>query len=359
MAHTGGHPDLARLASQTDPQRAMNSEHDAASTEGRVLYDVIPFRPAGWLRAAHAQTIAGKLLRPAVDVPLRRERVGTPDGDFLDLDFTVGDDTLPLVVAMHGLEGSARRRYMLLSYDALRRRGLEAVGLNLRGCSGEPNRTARAYHSGETGDLRLVLALLRERFPERPLGAMGFSLGGNALLKYLGEVGESAAVGAAAVVSVPFDLEAGARAIGSGVFGRWLYTTYFMRSLKRKTEARSELVAEHCDLDAVRASRTLLEFDDAATAPLHGFADAVDYYTRSSSARFLPGIRVPTLVLHARDDPFLPEACIPVETIASNPYLVGGIVDRGGHAGFITGAPGHGRFWADQEAARFLATNLA
>lgn len=334
----------------------MTPHRDSTSA---LHHRVRPFRAPWWLRGAHAQTIAGKLLRPAVNVPLRRERITTPDGDFLDLDMTHGPDDRPLVVVLHGLEGSARRRYMLLTYRALRRAGMEAVGLNFRGCSGEPNRTSRAYHSGETDDLRHVLKLLRTRFPDRRLGAVGFSLGGNALLKFLAEEGDGAVVDGAVAVSVPYDLAAGARTIGSGLFGRLLYTTYFMRSLKRKTEERAELVAEHCDMDQVRAARTLRQFDDAATAPLHGFLDADDYYARSSSGPLLPRIRVPTLLLHARDDPFLPADRIPATAIAENPVLLDGIMDHGGHAGFISGAPWRPRSWAEEEAARFLQAALA
>ncbi|HKJ92670.1 MAG TPA: alpha/beta fold hydrolase, partial [Longimicrobiales bacterium] len=226
--------------------------------ETTSTFDARPpaFRAAWWLRSGHAQTIGGKLLRPRLEVPLRRERIDTPDGDFLDLDFAEGPEGgepaargrgepsaggasepaaggaggahRPLVVVLHGLEGSARRTYMRLTYDALRRRGMDAVGLNFRGCSGDPNRVARFYHSGETGDLRLVVARLRERWPARALGAVGYSLGGNVLLDYLAEEGAGAPLRAAVAVSVPFDLAAGSRAIGRGVMGR-LYTAYFLR----------------------------------------------------------------------------------------------------------------------------------
>lgn len=329
---------------------------DSADTP--LDHHVRPFRPPWWLRGGHAQTIAGKLLRPAVRVPRRRERITTHDGDFLDLDWTVGPEDRPLVVVLHGLEGSARRRYMLLIYRSLRRAGMEAVGLNFRGCSGEPNRTPRAYHSGETDDLRHVLDLLRHRFPGRRLGAVGYSLGGNVLLKYLGEEGDGTPVGGAVGISVPYDLAAGAHTIGAGLFGRFLYTTYFLRSLKRKTEERAELVARRCDLDRVRAARTLRAFDDAATAPLHGFADAADYYARSSAGPFLSRIRTPSLLLHARDDPFLPADRIPETDIAENPFLLDGVMDHGGHAGFIYGPPWRPRCWAEEEAARFLRTTL-
>ncbi len=172
-----------------------------------------PFTPPWWLSGPHAQTMGGKLFRRDPDISLQRSRIDTPDGDFLDLDFTPDPDpTSPLILLLHGLEGSSRRAYMLTAYAAMLAHGMAAVGLNFRSCSGEPNRTARLYHSGETEDMGFVLKTLSERFPGRPLGALGFSLGGNVLLKSLGESGEEAstALQAAAAISVPYDLAAGA-----------------------------------------------------------------------------------------------------------------------------------------------------
>lgn len=325
---------------------------------------VPPFRPAPWLRSAHAQTIGGKLLRPDVPVPLRRERWDTPDGDFLDLDFASPPapavaPAAPVVLVLHGLEGSTRRRYMRLAYRELIARGLRPVGMNFRGCGGEPNRTPRFYHSGDTDDLRFVVGRLAERFPDVPLGAIGFSLGGNVLLKYLGEGGEAAGsrVNAAVAVSVPYDLAAGARALERGPMAR-VYTTYFVRNLRRKVRAKSARLREIIDVDTVLRARTLREFDDAATAPLHGFADSADYYQRSSSAQFLEHIRTPTLLIHAEDDPFLPPRAIPRAAIERNPALHAVLTPRGGHVGFIAGPPWAPRFWAEAEAARFLASLL-
>jgi predicted alpha/beta-fold hydrolase len=297
-------------------------------------------------------------------VPLVRERIDTPDGDFLDLDISAaakvpGDGARrPVVVVLHGLEGSARRPYALLAHQALREAGITAVGLNFRGCSGEPNRASRFYHSGETGDLRLVLEHARARFPGSPLGALGFSLGGNVLLKYLGEEGDAAhgRILAAATISVPFDLAAGAAALERGLMAR-LYSYYFMRSLSRKIAALRPRLDGLCNVDAAILARTLRAFDDALTAPLHGFADSADYYQRSSSAQFLPGIRVPTLLIHSEDDPFLPAKAVPWTAIRGNPFLTPAISRRGGHVAFIAAgsAPWRPVFWAEREAARFLA----
>ncbi len=318
------------------------------------------FRPAWWLPGAHAQTIAGRLARRARPDGLRRERVDTPDGDFLDLDIApLAQPGKPLVLLLHGLEGSARRGYALETYRALAAYGVGALGLNFRSCSGEPNRLARSYHSGDTGDLRFILDVLTARYPRSPLGIIGFSLGGNVLLKWLGEEGDDAAsrVRAAVAVSVPYDLAACERALAGSRMGRF-YLHHFLETLVQKTEAKAALIQGRIDLERVRRSRTFREFDDAATAPLHGFAGADDYYARSSSAGFLGRIRVPTLLIHARDDPFLPASAFPWEVVRSNPCIQSLITPHGGHVGFIAGSPWAPRFWLEEEAARYLARQL-
>lgn len=321
-----------------------------------------PFRAAWWLPGAHAQTIAGRALRPLDLLPLERERLDTPDGDFVDLDFTpepsVHARNRPVALVLHGLEGSARRGYAYLTYRELARVGIRGIGLNFRSCSGEPNRLPRFYHSGDTDDLRHVAAQLRARFPDRPLGAVGFSLGGNALLKYLGEEGAGAAVRAAAAVSVPYDLDAGERHLAQDPVSR-VYVRHFLKSLRAKAAAKGPALRERCDYDRVVRARSFREFDDAATAPLHGFASAVDYYTRSSSIRFLDRIRVPTLLVHALDDPFLPAASLPSEAVRANPNLVAAWTPHGGHVGFIAGTLRRPDFWAERQAAAFLAQQLA
>ncbi len=286
-----------------------------------------------------------------------------PDGDFLDLDWASVPETdgapAPLVVLLHGLEGSARSSYALQAYRALGRRGVATVGLNFRGCSGEPNRLSRMYHSGETGDLRFVLRHLRERFPRRPLGALGFSVGGNVLLKYLGELGGgngSVAPAAAATVSVPFDLSLGADWIERG-FSR-TYRSFLVRKLHRKVRLKADRLRSLIDVDRVLATRTFREFDDLATAPVHGFAGAEDYYRRSSSSRFVERIRTPTLVIQSLDDPFLPPSGIPREELESNDSIELRLYGRGGHVGFVAGSPWRPLFWAEETAAAFLAQRL-
>jgi hypothetical protein len=324
---------------------------------GRKAYAPSGFAAAWWLPGRHAQTIAGRLLRRPKVPAFRRERVDLPDGDFVDLDWAPGGrPDRPLVLLLHGLEGSARRGYAIHTYDQLAKRGLRAVGLNFRSCSGEPNRNARFYHSGDTEDIRYVLRLLAAR-GDPASAAVGFSLGGNALLKYLGEEGERAPVGAAVAVSVPYDLAAGADGLERTRMGR-VYTGIFVKSLVAKAEAKAALLAGTCDLERIRAARTFREFDGAATAPIHGFADASDYYARSSSAGFLSRIRIPTLLVHADDDPFLPPDALPLDAIAANPWLHTAFTRRGGHVGFIGGSPWKPRFWAEEEVARFLVDAL-
>ena len=319
-----------------------------------------PFRPAWWLPGAHAQTIAGRFVRPRTGVVYRRERADTPDGDFLDLDFASVEgrpalpDDSPLAVIVHGLEGSARSAYVLETCRTLYDAGIRAVAMNFRSCSGEPNRLARFYHAGETGDLAFVLDLLSRRFPRATLAAAGFSLGANVLLKYLGETGDASRARAAVGVSVPYDLDAGARKLDRTPMGRF-YTGVFVRSLRRKWLQKRHLVGDACDEGAVMRARSFREFDDAATARLHGFRDVDHYYGSQSSKNFLHGIRVPTLLIQSVDDPFVEERSLPRREIEANPHLAAAFTGAGGHVGFIGGPPWAPDFWAEREAARFLA----
>lgn len=327
-------------------------------------YEPRPFRPAPWLPGPHLQTLGGRMLRPGGPVTYRRERWATGDGDFLDLDFAEPDgpapDARPLVLLLHGLEGGSDSAYVVEAARRLGEAGLDAVALNFRSRSGQPNRLRRFYHSGETGDLASVLARLREDRPDAPLAVVGFSLGGNVLLKYLGEREERAreVVDAAVAVSVPYRLAVSARRMERGLGP--MYAAWFLRSLRRSVRAKAREHGHDFDLDRLARVRSLREFDDAFTAPVHGFRDAEDYYRRSSSARFLPEIRVPTLLLQARDDPFLPEEGLPEARMRRNPWLLPVLVERGGHVGFVEGAtPWEARFWAEEEAVRYLTTILA
>jgi len=322
------------------------------------------FRPAWWLPGPHLQTLGARWLRSKLEIPFHRERLELPDGDFIDLDFAFGPlptagKRSPVVLVLHGLEGSARSGYAKELYRSLRNLEIDSVGLNFRSCSGKLNRLPRLYHSGETEDLGWVLRLLAERYPERRRGVVGVSLGGNVLLKFLGESGESVRtyVEAAVAISVPFDLSAGARSL-LRPRGR-LYAAFLLRKLRRKVEAKRRIMPPTVNVSKAMAARTFRDFDDAATAPLHGFASAEDYYRRSSSSRFLEEIRVPTFLLHSADDPFLPPTCIPRPAVEANPHLVAAFTARGGHVGFVSGnSPFQPTFWAEREATRFLAGHL-
>ena len=318
------------------------------------------FSPPPLLGGPHVQTLLGKALRPRPTIAMGHHRLELEDGDFLDVALSplCRESDRPIVLVLHGLEGSARRRYMLLTYAALLRHGLAPVGLNFRGCSGEPNRTPRAYHSGDTEDLAEVTSWLRTRFPRRPLGLVGFSLGGNVVLKYLGERETAGTPYEAAVaISVPFDLAAGSLELEKGG-PYWIYRQYFLRSLQRKVASKAALIGGQADVSRALSARTLRAFDDALTAPLHGFDGASEYYALSSSGPYVARVRTPTLVIQSMDDPFLPATCVPVQDLERNPSTTALLTPRGGHVGFVSERPGEERFWAEEHAARFLAQRL-
>ena len=336
-------------AARATPVAQTPERHVAAS----------PFRPPWWLRNPHVQTFLGKFTRPRTSLPLERHRIETPDGDFLDLDLAPDPAPgAPLVVLLHGLEGSTRRGYMSLMFQHLLARGLRGVGMNFRSCGGEPNRVPRLYHSGETDDLAHVVDELRRRHPGRPIGAAGFSLGGNVLLKYLGERGDRAGIAAGVAVSVPFGLASCAAWLSSGLPGR-TYGSHFRRTLQRKIRAMRSLLEGVVDVERGLAARTVFEYDDVLTAPLHGFDGADDYYARADARPHLGRIRVPVLVVHSLDDPFTRPDAFPDAAVSANPHIATAYTDRGGHLGFVEGAlPWRPRFWAEREAASFLARRL-
>lgn len=318
------------------------------------------FEPAPWAPGPHGQTLLARLLRSGAGPDMERERLETPDGDFLDVDW--GPDPAPdapIALILHGLEGSSRRAYVLSVARALVRAGVRPVAMNFRGCSGEPNRALRFYHSGDTADASWLLGALRRREPGRRLGAVGFSLGGNVLVKLMGERddGGRGLLDAAVAMSVPYDLAAGCALLERSRMGRF-YSGYFLRSLRRKVAMKSARLAAVVDVAGAERARTIREFDDRVTAPLHGFRDASDYYARSSSAAFLAGVRAPTLLIHAEDDPFLPRASIPVEIARANAAVTLALQRGGGHVGFLAGPPWSPVFWGDELAARFLGARL-
>lgn len=303
---------------------------------------VPPYRAPRWLPGPHAQTIWPALFAPRPSVPFERSTWDTPDGDFVEIDEAVGagpaDAGSPLLVLFHGLEGGSRSHYARALSAAALSSGWRAAVVHFRGCGGSPNRAPRAYHSGDSDEIDWVLARMRDTHARgAPLYVVGVSLGGNVLLKWLGERGPAAShVRAAVAVSPPQDLQAGADALACG-FNR-VYTHNFLATLKRKSLGMLERHPGLVDADRVAAARTLAEFDDAVTAPLHGFSDARDYYRRASCKQYLPGITVPTLVVNARNDPFLPASALAGPTEVSSAVALC-YPDEGGHVGFATGAP--------------------
>ena len=326
-----------------------------------------PFRPAPGLANPHLQSVLGRALRPAGGIRFRRRRLETPDGDFIDLDLADVDglgwarqrDNAPVVLVLHGLEGSARSGYALSLYRELAARGLRPAGLNFRTCGGEMNRTWRMYHAGFTADVDLALRRLQDAFPGAPTAIVGFSLGANMTLKYLGELGRGSRAtrppAAAVAVSPPFDLAAGAEILVTR--GR-AYGRFFLRDLQAKLRQKQPLVADRVDVARGLAARDLREFDDVVTGPLNGFRDAADYYAQNSSAQFLPDVDVPTLILRALDDPFFGDD-IPHPLLRRHPFIQAALPPHGGHVAFLeSAAPWAPRFWAERQAARFLAAQL-
>jgi predicted alpha/beta-fold hydrolase len=302
------------------------------------------FRAPRWLPGGHAQTIWPALFSRRFDGArpvFRRERWATPDADFVDVDWRGDDRAVPLLVLFHGLEGSSSSHYAQAFAAETARRGWRFAVPHFRGCSGEINHAPRAYHSGDFEEVGWMLERFRSAHDGVVL-AVGVSLGGNALLRYAEEAGASAAarVRAIAAVSAPLDLAAGARAIGRG-FGRQVYTRMFMRTMKKKAFVKLGQHPGLFDARALRAARDLRDFDEVFTGPLHGFAGADDYYARASAKPHLARIRIPALVLNARNDPFLPAVALP-SAGAGGPWVTLWQPAHGGHVGFAGGRwPGH------------------
>ena len=299
------------------------------------------YRAPAWLPGGHLQTIYPYLFRRLPAPPLRRTRHETPDGDFVDIDWLDGRAQAPLVVLFHGLEGCSGSHYARALLRACKRHGWRAAVPHFRGCSGEPNRLPRAYHSGDHEEIEWMLRTTATQASDGPRFAVGISLGGNALLKWLAreQAGAGRLIARAAAVSAPMDLATAGHRLGRG-FNR-VYTWNFLQTLKRKSLAKLHMHPGIYDRRAVAAARNLYEFDNVVTAPLHDFRDTDDYWTRASSKGELRRIGIPTLIVHARNDPFLPGAHLPVPAEVA-PIVTLDLPDHGGHVGFVSGAfPGH------------------
>lgn len=287
------------------------------------------FTPAPFCHSGHLQTIASSLLKKET-MPVMKERtLDTPDGDFLEWDWLDAGSKTPIAVLLHGLEGSSRRYYMVESIKTLVHNGFSTAALNFRSCGPHMNKTARFYHSGETGDIDLFVSHVHDRFPERSLFVIGFSLGANVLLKWLGETGEHSPISSAVAVSAPYDLHICSESLNRGFNN--LYQQYFLHSLKHKVRIK------HQEIPSVPLYQgySLAEFDDKVTAPLHGFNGVDDYYSKASSKQYLSEIRVPTLIIHSRRDPICPITAVPLEEIRKNGSLTAIITNEGGHVGYF------------------------
>lgn len=352
------------------------------------MFKAPPYRAPFWLPGAHLQTLWPALLTPCPHINWRRERWDTPDRDFIDVDFEADwpthgarggecDDPgkglhldtkqglqpasnrgeAPRLVLFHGLEGNSNRPYARALMAATRELGWQGLVVHFRGCSGSLNRAPRAYHSGDSAEIDWILRRLRARHPSVPIIAAGVSLGGNALLKWLGEQGEAATrvIDVAAAICPPQDLQAGALSLSSGV--NRIYTEYFLRTLRPKALAMARAHPGLIDIDRVRRSRDFFDFDNVVTAPLHGFTDCFDYWRRSSCRQFLADVRLPTLVINARNDPFVPVACL-ATTENVSPQVCLDYSAGGGHVGFAGGAPPGHLAWLPTRIIGFASERL-
>ncbi|MCE3238418.1 MAG: hypothetical protein K0R24_1399 [Gammaproteobacteria bacterium] len=310
------------------------------------------FKPAWWLRNPHCQTLWSVLFRRRIkNLPLKRERIELADGDFIDLDW-VGHGNVPIVFILHGLEGSTQSPYIQGMLQTILQQGWQGVCMNFRSCSGERNRLPRIYHSGETQDIAEVINQLQKREPGIPIAAMGFSLGGNVLLKWLGERGEHSPVVAAIAISVPFELNKAVVRINHG-FSR-IYQWRLLYSLRKKIKWKFQTQPPPFILPSLKKMRTLRDFDDRVTAPLHGFSDGADYYTQSSCRQYLQKIKVPTLLIQAKDDPLVGDNALPgPHEMSAHVQLE--LSQKGGHVGFVSGNfPWRIGYWLEQRAPLFL-----
>ncbi len=326
------------------------------------------YQPPLLLRNGHLLTIWPSIVRRLSDTRYSRERIETADGDFLDLDWSLvdwsradwslADGGNDLVILSLGLEGESGRSYMRGMARAMNRAGRDALCWNYRGCSGEPNRLLRSYHSGASDDLDVVVRHAIDIKGYNRVALIGFSLGGNITLKYLGERGRAVdpAITAAVAFSVPCDLRSSSMALARSTNA--IYMRRFLRSLREKMLAKEHLMPSPIDREELRRMRTFQEFDDRFTAPLHGFRDAEEYWRRSSSRQFIPGIMIPTLLVNALDDPFLDTPCYPYNEARESAHFSLETPRHGGHVGFVTFGS-RGEYWSEQRALEFLSLNNA
>lgn len=311
-----------------------------------------PYKSPFFLFNAHLQTIYPSLIRKVKDIQYSRTRLETPDADFLDLDW-VPNQSERIIIISHGLEGNSERPYVKGMARIFRDHGWDALAWNFRGCSGEMNRQRRFYHSGATDDLGLVVQHVRKKHQYKRIVLAGFSLGGNLTLKYLGEHGKEAAgiIDKAVVFSVPLHLHSSSQKISQP--SNYLYNRKFLKNLKIKIEAKAVNISDLIHKGRHPEIKTLLDFDNLYTAPLHGFADAAAYYEACSSIYFLKDIKIPTLIVNAQNDPFLSPECYPKKELKKHDFIKMEMPEQGGHCGFaLVNAKNY--FWSEMKALEFV-----
>lgn len=317
---------------------------------------VSDFKPAWWLANPHMQTVWGSLMRTIPELKTQRERLELPDGDFVDLDWvepTSFSDSTPLILILHGLGGSINSHYAKNMMLHLKQHGWRGVFMHYRGCSGTPNLRPQFYHSAYTADVNHVIQHLMLKEPKAQLGAVGYSLGGSILLHWLSQNQHHCPLTRAIAISVPYELEKSANKMLHGVSR--LYQWHIMRSLRHHVEKKFDRMYAPFCLEHIPQINTFWEFDTHVTAPLHGFKDAKDYYQKCSVRPLLHKITLPTLMIHAQDDPFMPAEVIP-KAHELSPHMRLEISRRGGHVGFIEGnVPGQAQYWLEKRIIEYFS----
>ena len=320
------------------------------------LINTTTYQSSRWLVNGHLQTIYPNVFRSVKGVQYQRERISTPDGDFLDLDWWKSENNAVkrLVIISHGLEGDTDRAYIKGMGRAFYQNNWEVLAWNLRGCSGEDNRLIHAYHSGFTVDLATVVDHVVAKNYYEEIALVGFSLGGNLTLKYLGEQGNEVAkeIKRAVAFSTPVDLSSCAAELHKR--HNYLYSQRFLRSLKKKVKLKIDQYPNDLDKTILKHMKTLNDFDELFTAPVNGFENAQDYYVKSSSRYFLDTIAIPTLIVNAQNDTFLAPACYPTEQVAKLDNVFLEMPDQGGHCGFSP-ADKSGVYWSERRAVEFIS----
>lgn len=312
------------------------------------------YKPPALFRNGHFSTIYSAKFRNTGALPQHRERIILPDGDFIDVDFTFATQASEnLAILLHGLEGNAQRTYMRGQAQILSKNGWNVCAVNYRGCSGETNRTYESYNAGKTEDLHAIIEYLLQQDLYKNLALIGFSLGGNLLLKYLGERDSiPKEIVKAVAISSPLDLQGSLDRLSQ--LHNWIYRTSFLFDLKKKYRAKMKLFPELMSATALKGIRSLKDFDDLYTAPAHGFNDAHDYYTKNSSLQFLPFIKIPVLLLNAMNDSFLSENCYPYSLAETSKNIYLETPKHGGHVGFHKTEK---TYYSEERALQFLNSN--